>query len=83
MYGPTEMPTVEFSRIPPAPPVRRRRLPWLLCGLLALLLLGGALYAVAPLRHPLPASTVELTLPASMAIPGTVPRLPWRVRARR
>jgi D-alanyl-D-alanine carboxypeptidase (penicillin-binding protein 5/6) len=82
-YGPTEMQTVEFSRIPsappPSPPVRRGRrpLPWVLGGLLALLLLGGALYAVAPLRHPLPTPTVELTLPASMTIPGTAPRLPW------
>ncbi|HEX5994880.1 MAG TPA: hypothetical protein VFY84_07030 [Jiangellales bacterium] len=79
MYGPTEMQTVEFSRIPPVPPVRRsrRRLPWLLGGLLALLLLCGSLYAVAPLRHPMPTPTVELTLPASMTIPGTAPRLPW------
>ncbi|WP_406044144.1 D-alanyl-D-alanine carboxypeptidase [Micromonospora sp. NBC_00898] len=49
----------------------------MLSGLLALLLLGGALYAVTPLRHPLPNPTVELTLPASMTIPGTAPRLPW------
>ncbi|WP_446214759.1 D-alanyl-D-alanine carboxypeptidase family protein [Micromonospora sp. IBHARD004] len=77
MYG--EMQTVEFSRIPPAPPVRRgrRRLPRVLSGLLALLLLGGALYAVTPLRHPLHNPTIELTLPASMTIPGTAPRLPW------
>ncbi|MEV4658713.1 D-alanyl-D-alanine carboxypeptidase [Micromonospora sp. NPDC049301] len=73
-------PTREFSVLPPAPPVRsgRRRLPWALSGLLAvLLLLGGGLYAVAPLRDPLPAPTVELTLPTSMSIPGTAPRLPW------
>lgn len=77
MYG--DVRTVEFSRVPPAPPLRRgrRRLPWVLSGLLALLLLGGALYAVTPLRHPLPNPTVELTLPASMTIPGTAPRLPW------
>ncbi|WP_159450986.1 D-alanyl-D-alanine carboxypeptidase family protein [Micromonospora cremea] len=64
----------------PAPPSRRggRRLPWALGGLLILLLLlGGGLYAVAPLRDPLPAPTVELTVPASMTIPGTAPRLPW------
>jgi D-alanyl-D-alanine carboxypeptidase (penicillin-binding protein 5/6) len=76
MYGPSEMHTVEFSRIPPVPP-RRRRLPWVLGGLLALLLLGGALYTVAPLRHPLPTPTVELVVPASMTIPGTAPQLPW------
>lgn len=79
MYGPTDMPTMEFGRIPPAPPVRRgrRRMPWVLGGLVLLLLLGGALYAVAPLRHALPTSTVELTLPAAMTIPGKAPRLPW------
>ncbi|MEQ4302562.1 D-alanyl-D-alanine carboxypeptidase [Plantactinospora sp. B6F1] len=88
MSGPTEMPTEEFSRIPPAPSARsapappgrrsRWRPPWLLVGLLALLLfVGGAVYAVAPLWHPLPAPAVELTLPRAMAIPGKAPRLPW------
>ncbi|MCX5122094.1 D-alanyl-D-alanine carboxypeptidase [Micromonospora sp. NBC_00362] len=77
MYDPTDMPTVEFRRFPPAPPVRRR-LPWALGGLLAvLLLLGGGLYAVAPLREPLPAPIVELTLPPSMALPGKAPPLSW------
>jgi D-alanyl-D-alanine carboxypeptidase (penicillin-binding protein 5/6) len=42
-----------------------------------LLFVGGALYAVAPLRHSLPTPTVELALPASMTIPGAAPRLPW------
>ncbi|MET8353191.1 D-alanyl-D-alanine carboxypeptidase [Micromonospora sp. NPDC005206] len=80
MGGPTESPTEDLSELLAASPVRggRRRLPWALGSLLVLLLLlGGGLYAVAPLRDPLPAPTVELTLPASMAIPGTAPRLPW------
>ncbi|GAB3796128.1 D-alanyl-D-alanine carboxypeptidase family protein [Micromonospora zhanjiangensis] len=63
---------------PPSPAGRKRRpLPWILTGLLALLLLGGLLYAVAPLRNPPPAPTAELTLPASMTIPGKAPKLPW------
>ena len=88
MFGPMEMQTEEFERIPPAPPEGsapaspdrrgRRRLPWVIGALLTLLLfVGGGLYALAPLRHPLPAPTVELVLPASMTIPGAVPRLPW------
>lgn len=78
MSGPMDMQTEELARIPLASPNRRgRRLPWVLAGLLTLLLLGGTLYAVAPLRHPLPAPTVELTLPGSMTIPGKAPRLPW------
>ncbi|WP_147457415.1 D-alanyl-D-alanine carboxypeptidase family protein [Micromonospora sp. CV4] len=77
MDGPTTSPTEDLGQLPPASPARRRS-PWVLGGLLVLLLLiGGGLYAVAPLRNPLPAPTVELTLPASMTIPGTAPRLPW------
>ncbi|MEV4619159.1 D-alanyl-D-alanine carboxypeptidase [Asanoa sp. NPDC049573] len=78
----TEIPTVVFSRIPanpPAPPApRRRRRAWLVATLVTLvLLLGVAGFAVAPLRNPLPASTVELALPASMKIPGPAPKLSW------
>ncbi|MEV4538727.1 D-alanyl-D-alanine carboxypeptidase [Asanoa sp. NPDC049518] len=78
----TEAPTVVFSRIPaapPAPPRKRRRRTGLLISLLLTLavVLGAGLYAVAPLRHPLPAPTVELALPASLTIPGRTPKLPW------
>ncbi|MET7952266.1 D-alanyl-D-alanine carboxypeptidase [Micromonospora sp. NPDC005324] len=82
MYGPTDLPTVEFRRLSPGPPVQRgrRRITWSLgvfLAVLLLLLVGGGMYAVAPLRDPLPAATVKVTLPTSMAIPGTVPRMPW------
>ncbi|MGS2615317.1 D-alanyl-D-alanine carboxypeptidase family protein [Micromonospora sp. LZ34] len=49
----------------------------LISGLLTLVLAGTALVAVEPLRHPLPASTVTRTLPASTVIPGTAPKMPW------
>lgn len=88
MRGETESPTVVFSRVPAAPPTpsaghrhrrgRRRGRPWSVAALVAFVaLLGAGLYAVAPLRSPLPAATVELALPASMKIPGTAPRLSW------
>jgi D-alanyl-D-alanine carboxypeptidase (penicillin-binding protein 5/6) len=43
----------------------------------ALVLLGAGLFVVEPLRHPLPAPTVELTVPASTRIAGTAPAFPW------
>ncbi|MFC7548253.1 D-alanyl-D-alanine carboxypeptidase family protein [Plantactinospora sp. GCM10030261] len=69
---------MQFPAVQAGPARQRRRgLVWgLTCCLLVLLLLGG-LYAVAPLRNPPPAPTVELTVPTSMTIPGTAPRLPW------
>src|SRR5512142_525968 len=55
----------------------RRWVWWVVAVIPVLLLLGGAGYAVAPLRHPLPPPTVERVLPATYRIPGTPPALPW------
>ncbi|MEU5943562.1 D-alanyl-D-alanine carboxypeptidase [Micromonospora sp. NPDC047548] len=65
--------------VPPQRPTRHRAGGhWLLIsGLLTLLLAAAAVFAVAPLRHPLPAPTVTRTLPASTIIPGKAPRVPW------
>ncbi|SNT64587.1 D-alanyl-D-alanine carboxypeptidase (penicillin-binding protein 5/6) [Asanoa hainanensis] len=81
----TEAQTVVFSRIPPtppatpSPPVKRRRRTGLLVSLIVTLalVLAAGLYAVAPLRHPLPGPTIELALPATLTIPGKTPKLPW------
>jgi serine-type D-Ala-D-Ala carboxypeptidase (penicillin-binding protein 5/6) len=50
---------------------------WLALCVPLLILLGGAGYAAAPLRHPLPAPTATQVVPASYVIPGTAPTLPW------
>ncbi|MGR6320210.1 D-alanyl-D-alanine carboxypeptidase [Micromonospora soli] len=63
-----------------APPPRRRRARrprLLICALLALLLAGAGLVAIAPLLRPLPAPTVTRTLAVSRTIPGKVPAMPW------
>ncbi len=73
--------TARFGAVPPTPARshrrRRSRVPWLVGLLLLVLLLGGGLYAIAPLRHPPPAATVAVGMPASMTIPGSAPQLPW------
>jgi D-alanyl-D-alanine carboxypeptidase (penicillin-binding protein 5/6) len=52
---------------------RSRRFRLLLCGVLALVLVGIALIVVQPLWQP----TVQLTLPTFARIPGSAPVLPW------
>ncbi|MFJ8579655.1 D-alanyl-D-alanine carboxypeptidase family protein [Micromonospora sp. NPDC093277] len=71
--------TQVIGPVPTRPPGHRRaRGPWVLVsGLLALLLIGTAMFAVAPLRHPLPTPTVTRTVAASMTIPGKAPAVPW------
>ena len=76
MFDPESTRTVELSWHPPARRRPRRfRLLW--AGALVLVLLGLATVVVVPLVRQLPQPTVELTLPTSMRIPGTVPALPW------
>ncbi|GIG89223.1 D-alanyl-D-alanine carboxypeptidase family protein [Plantactinospora endophytica] len=72
--------TQVLEPVPPPPPPKRprSRARWLLVsGLLILLLAGAALFAVEPLRHPLPAAAVTRTLPVTATIPGKAPVVPW------
>ncbi|MFD2762782.1 D-alanyl-D-alanine carboxypeptidase family protein [Micromonospora eburnea] len=71
--------TQVIGPIPTRSPGRRRARGSgvLISGLLALILIGTALFAVAPLRRPLPAPAVTRAVPASMTIPGKAPVVPW------
>ncbi|MDG4791055.1 D-alanyl-D-alanine carboxypeptidase [Micromonospora sp. WMMD1102] len=63
---------------PPAPKRSRARGYWLLAiGMLIVLLAGATLYAIAPLRTPLPTAAVTRTLPEATRIPGKAPVVPW------
>ncbi|MGI5146367.1 D-alanyl-D-alanine carboxypeptidase family protein [Plantactinospora sp. CA-294935] len=72
--------TQVLEPVPPSPPPKRGRTRshWLLAaGLLIVLLAGATLFALAPLRSPLPAAAVTRTLPEATTIPGKAPVVPW------
>ncbi|WP_203859643.1 D-alanyl-D-alanine carboxypeptidase family protein [Plantactinospora mayteni] len=73
--------TQVLDPVPPAPAAGKRggrRSRWLLIsGLLIVLLAGVTLFAIAPLRNPLPVAAVARTLPGSATIPGKAPVVPW------
>jgi D-alanyl-D-alanine carboxypeptidase (penicillin-binding protein 5/6) len=57
---------------------RRSLRRWLLsCAAVLLILTGGTLVAVQPLRQRLPLPTIDVTMSAPTRIPGTTPVLPW------
>ena len=77
MLDSTSVQASESADEPRADRHHTRRLGRWLGVAVVLVLLGSALFVVEPLRHRLPAPTVEVAVPASIRIAGTAPAFPW------